>query len=194
MEMKTINSTTHSDEELIINYKNGDKNSMAELYKRYYKKVYAKCYSFTNNDDEAFDLTQDILLKAFDKIDMFKGESRFSTWLYSISQNHCIEYKRKANNIMIDNLFNATNLIAEDDDYFGKETMENENRKKLLSLEAISEPDKEILLLKYKYNLSIKELQEKYNLTESAVKMRLLRAKDKAEKIFYLSTKIPVAN
>src|SRR3989304_1442474 len=113
MEMKTINSTTHSDEELIINYKNGDKNSMAELYKRYYKKVYAKCYSFTNNDDEAFDLTQDILLKAFDKIDMFKGDSRFPTWLYSISQNHCIEYKRKANNIMIDNLFNATNLIAE---------------------------------------------------------------------------------
>ncbi|MBN2521494.1 MAG: RNA polymerase sigma factor [Bacteroidales bacterium] len=194
MAADTIKTTNYSDEILIEKYKNGDKNAMAELYSRYYKKVYSKCYSFTGNHDDAFDLSQDILLKTFDKIGSFKGESKFSTWLYAITQNHCIENKRKEKNLFSDDLFMAFQIADDFNTEHETDIHEIEKQRKLKYLDMIPNTDKEFLLLKYKFNLSIKELQKRYNLSESAVKMRLLRAKDKVEKINYLNTpKISIA-
>lgn len=50
---------------------------------------------FSKDIDEASDLTQDILVKTLEHLDDFKGESKFSTWLYSITVNHCIVYAKK---------------------------------------------------------------------------------------------------
>ena len=62
------------------------------LYDRYATMVYNKCYGFANGADEAKDLTQDVFLRVFVKLGSFKGKSKFSTWLYAFTYNHCVNY------------------------------------------------------------------------------------------------------
>ncbi|WP_439153253.1 RNA polymerase sigma factor [Winogradskyella sp.] len=62
------------------------------LYDRYESMVYNKCYGFANGIDKAKDLTQDVFLRVFIKLGSFKGKSKFSTWLYAFTYNHCVNY------------------------------------------------------------------------------------------------------
>lgn len=151
------------------------------LYDRYATMVYNKCCGFANGEDEAKDLTQDIFLRVFVKLASFKGKSKFSTWLYAFTYNHCVNYvtrntakkieKQSINSDYIEN-------IGEDVDSTQEfENMRAEQLKKVMEL--ISPNEKMILLLKYQDNLSIKELSEALEIGESAVKMRLKRAKEK---------------
>ncbi|MDB9882843.1 RNA polymerase sigma factor [Bacteroidia bacterium] len=66
-----------------------------ELYDRYSDKVSGKCILMVKDLTIAQDLTQDILVKAFTKLNTFKGTSSFSTWLYQVAYTHCIDYIRK---------------------------------------------------------------------------------------------------
>ncbi len=86
---------TVSDEDLVKAIRLDDRKALGELYNRYYKKVFNKCFSFTKKQEEAFDLAQEALMKAFDNIHSFKGESSFSTWLYTITHRHCLAALRK---------------------------------------------------------------------------------------------------
>ena len=63
---------------------------MNELLGRYHSRVAAWCYRFTGERNSASDLAQDIFLKAYRYLDSFRGESKFSTWLYTIARNHCV--------------------------------------------------------------------------------------------------------
>ncbi|WP_296383583.1 RNA polymerase sigma factor [Winogradskyella sp.] len=151
------------------------------LYDRYATMVYNKCYGFANGVDEAKDLTQDIFLRVFVKLASFKGKSKFSTWLYAFTYNHCVNYvtrntakKIEKKSISSDSIEN----IGEDIDSTREfDNMRVEKLKKVMEL--ISPDEKMILLLKYQDNLSIRELSEALDIGESAVKMRLKRAKEK---------------
>lgn len=151
------------------------------LYDRYASMVYNKCYGFANGVDEAKDLTQDVFLRVFVKLGSFKGRSKFSTWLYSFTYNHCVNYvtrntakKIEKKSVSSDSIEN----IGEDVDSTREfENMRVEQLKKVMEL--ISPEEKMILLLKYQDNLSIKELSQALDIGESAVKMRLKRAKEK---------------
>ena len=72
--------------------KNNDTLLFEILYDRYATLVYNKCIGFAKDEDEAKDLTQDIFLKLFVKLASFKGKSKFSTWLYAFTYNHCVNY------------------------------------------------------------------------------------------------------
>lgn len=151
------------------------------LYDRYATMVYNKCYGFAKDGDEAKDLTQDVFLKLFVKLASFKGKSKFSTWLYAFTYNHCVNYvtrntakKMEKQSVSSDTIENIGD-IAEPE--IGLEEMKVAQLKKVMEL--ISPDDKMILLLKYQDNLSIKEIASALDLGESAVKMRLKRAKDK---------------
>ena len=151
------------------------------LYDRYATMVYNKCYGFANGVDEAKDLTQDVFLRVFVKLASFKGKSKFSTWLYAFTYNHCVNYvtrntakKIEKKSISSDSIEN----IGEDIDTTREfDNMRVEQLKKVMEL--ISPDEKMLLLLKYQDNLSIKELAEALDIGESAVKMRLKRAKEK---------------
>ena len=96
--MEDINNINNvSDEDLIkvIVLKN-DTLLFEILYDRYEKLVYNKCRGFSRSDDEAEDLTQDIFLKLFVKLSSFKGKSKFSTWLYAFTYNHCVNYVNRS--------------------------------------------------------------------------------------------------
>ena len=82
-----------SDEDLVCAIVSSNDTMLFEiLYDRYSKVVFNKCYSFARNQYEAEDLTQDVFLKLFVKLRSFKGNSKFSTWLYAFTYNHCVNY------------------------------------------------------------------------------------------------------
>ena len=171
-----------SDEELVKRIvANNNPMLFGKLYDRYAKMVYNKCYGFAKSQDEAEDLTQDVFLQLFIKLKLFKGKSKFSTWLYSFTYNFCVNYvNRNKQRKMSDK-----SVPVEDSEYKLSAQIPDENlfemkSKKLKSaLDLISAEEKSLLLLKYQDGASIKELTELLELGESAVKMRLKRAKER---------------
>lgn len=82
-----------SDEALIDGYRSEADRALAEqyaneLFRRHHTKVARWCLSFAGDRESAADLAQEICVKAYRNLDKFKGDSRFSTWLYSIARNH----------------------------------------------------------------------------------------------------------
>lgn len=153
------------------------------LYDRYATMVYNKCYGFANGVDEAKDLTQDVFLRVFVKLASFKGKSKFSTWLYAFTYNHCVNYvtrntaKKFEKQSVSSESIDIQNIGEEIDSAREFENMRVDKLKGVMEL--ISPEEKMILLLKYEDNLTIKELSEALDIGESAVKMRLKRAKEK---------------
>ena len=145
--------------------------------------VYNKCYGFANSVDEAKDLTQDVFLRVFIKLASFKGKSKFSTWLYAFTYNHCVNYvtrntaKKIEKKSVSSESIDIQNIGEDMDSTREFESMRIEKLKTVMDL--ISPDEKMILLLKYQDNLSIKELSEALDIGESAVKMRIKRAKEK---------------
>jgi RNA polymerase sigma factor (sigma-70 family) len=177
--MKQKITLTIKDEQLICKYKEGDDASMGVLYDRYSKKVYHKCLSYLKNQDDAYDVSQDILLKAFEKIHTFKGNSSFSTWLFSITTNHCIECVRKQTKNRTTAITEQHEIADEVSDYKEMELIDKKEAViKTLVLEMPKE-DRDILLMKYEQGISVKQMQDQFNLSASAIKMRLMRSRQK---------------
>ena len=177
--LEKINKQT--DEELVSNIvKNNDTLLFEVLYDRFASLVYNKCCGFAKDEDEAKDLTQDVFLKLFVKLASFKGKSKFSTWLYAFTYNHCVNYvtrntakkfeKQSVDYADIENISEEPN-----DEEFNDMRLDKLQQ----ALELVSPDEKMILLLKYQDNLSIKEIESVLDIGESAVKMRIKRAKDK---------------
>ncbi|WP_303317995.1 RNA polymerase sigma factor [Flavivirga abyssicola] len=180
--MKTLENINNlSDEDLVKAIVKDNNTLLFEiLYDRYARLVYNKCFGFAKDEDEAQDLTQDIFLKLFVKLGSFKEKSKFSTWLYAFTYNHCVNYvtrntAKKLEKQSVD-YKDIENLSEEEDDYSFLDMKVDKLKE---ALELISPNEKMILLLKYQDFLSIKEIESVLEIGESAVKMRIKRAKDK---------------
>lgn len=182
-----------SDEELVeAIVKTNDTLLFEVLYDRHATMVYNKCYGFANGVDEAKDLTQDVFLRVFVKLGSFKGKSKFSTWLYSFTYNHCVNYVTRNTAKKIEKKSVSSDSIENigEEDLDSTEAFQNMRVEKLKKvMELISPDEKMIILLKYQDNLSIKELSQALDIGESAVKMRLKRAKEKLIKKYNEYTK-----
>lgn len=163
----------------IITEKNTDYFEI--LYDRFSHSVYNKCYSFVKNEEEAKDLAQDIFLKLYLKLSSFKGKSQFSTWVYSFTYNHCVNYVNrnpiKKYEKRLPESFDIENYSEEKDDLTS--VQENNEIRLSSALEGISVDDRSILVLKYQKNLTIKNLENILGIGSSAVKMRIKRAKER---------------
>ncbi|MCF8715642.1 sigma-70 family RNA polymerase sigma factor [Joostella atrarenae] len=159
----------------------------AILYDRYSHVVYNKCLSFTHASEEAQDLTHDIFIHLFLKLKTYKGNAKFSTWLYSFTYNFCVNYvqrnmnKRNKKFILTDEIpTNTENYEEIDDENIYQMKSDNLN----LALKEMEPNDKMILLMRYQDDLSIKEIQDLLEIGASAVKMRLNRAKGRLIEIY----------
>ena len=83
------------DEELIESILSGKTQLYEEIIKRYQNKVYSTVYSYTRDYEEAKDLTQEIFIKIYNNLPNFKNKSQFSTYLYRVAVNRCIDWTRK---------------------------------------------------------------------------------------------------
>jgi len=154
----------------------GANESFSILYKRYHKKVYDKCYSFVKNRDTARELTNEIFSKTYEQLGKFRYRSSFSSWLFTITYNHCIDYLRKQKQLHYPN-WNRENEITDIIDE-PEERIDDINYDNLLViLEMIHPEEKAMLLMKYQDNISIKTISEAMRISEDAAKMRLKRAR-----------------
>ncbi len=180
--MTEIKISRLSDEEIVRLVTHKGKNEwFSVLYERYSDKVYRKCLSFEKDKDAALDLAHDILIKVFLQLSKFQERSRFSTWLYSVAYNYCVEYTRKKNRLPL-SIFDDGRIDVEDD-YEDWEIAESQEKALSRALDKINPEDKALLLLKYQDDISIKEIMEVYKISESAVKMRLARARQRVKEL-----------
>lgn len=185
--MKQTNQNILTDEELVSKIvENNNTHLFAVLYDRYASVVYNKCYGFSKNKEEAQDLTHDVFVKLFVKLRTFKGKSKFSTWLYSFTYNFCVNYVQRDTNKKNERVTVVADQIkeTEDDEIDDATLLELKADKLAKALEMIEPEQKMILLMKYQDDLSIKDIAKVLDLGESAVKMRLKRAKEKVVKSY----------
>ncbi|CAM1334022.1 RNA polymerase sigma factor [Tenacibaculum aestuariivivum] len=186
--MKNLDDTKLSDEELVSKIvETNDSNLFAILYDRYAGVVYNKCYGFSKNKEEAQDLTHDVFIRLFVKLRTFKGKSKFSTWLYSFTYNFCVNYVQRNKEKKKEKVTVVTDQVKEnsnEEEIDDATLFELKSDKLAKALEIISVSEKMILLMKYQDDMSIKEITEALSLGESAVKMRLKRAKEKVIKAY----------
>ncbi len=168
-----------SDEEIVhLIMNSGNKELFEILYIRYYKKVKDKCFSFLKDNKLSEEFANDILTKAYEKIPGFKGNSSFSSWLYSITYNYCIDYLRVKKKLHYPE-WNSNNEIPEIIDESEAEFEEADYDNLLTILELIHPEEKVLLLMKYQDNLPIKHIAKTLRISEDAVKMRLKRARSR---------------
>lgn len=191
---------TISDEELVRLYVETQRNTYFErLYERYCDKVYRKCLSFTKDPLRSEDLTHDIFLKLVVKLSSFREQAKFSTWLYSITYNHCTDQLRSQNlrrEVYMDDGWERLD-VGNDDGL--AELAEMEAKQLQEALRQLPLEEQTMLLMKYQDDISIRDIADLNGLTESAVKMRLKRSRDKLRKhylegaVFWLLVAIKVA-
>lgn len=161
-----------------------DSTLFAELYDRFAPRVYNRCLGFAKSKVEAEDLTHDIFIKLYVKLDSFKGNSKFSTWLYSFTYNFCVNYVQRD---AYKNKEQVKEVVIKEDsavEVSDSDLLQMKADKLNTVLSKIDPNDKMILLMKYQDELSIKEIQEVLGLGQSAVKMRIKRAKESAMKMY----------
>ncbi len=168
-----------SDEEIVLLIINSGNQELFEiLYLRYFKKVRDKCFSFLKDSKLSEEFANDILTKAYEKIHGFKGNSSFSSWLYSITYNYCIDYLRVKKKLHYPE-WNSNNEIPEIIDESETDFEEASYENLLTIFELIHPEEKVLLLMKYQDNLPIKSIAKTLRISEDAVKMRLKRARSR---------------
>lgn len=156
------------------------------LYERYHSKVLDKCYSLLKDKSLANEFVQDIFSKVFEKLESFRGISSFSSWLYAITYNHCIEYLRVKKKLHYPD-WNRNSILPEIIDEEAEDLTGIRLERLMKILDIIHPEEKALLLMKYKDNLSVRLIQSALKISESAVKMRLKRAK---ARVLYLYKKL----
>lgn len=171
-----IKSTPTPKQEQIT--KKNNELSVEILYQKYHHKVYQKCLQMTRSEEDAHDLSQDIWIKIIAKLPTFQYRSHPTTWLYSITHNYCIDFlrKRSQETKFVRNYSRFVNNLNDD--------RKSEIERKLLyeqlegKMEQFRQHEKlKILWMKYSEGQTIHQLSKDMNISESAVKMRLQRAK-----------------
>jgi RNA polymerase sigma factor (sigma-70 family) len=184
--MKISSINDFSDSELVDLIKEGDASKpFGILYQRYQKRVLDKCYGFVKNKTLAKELSEDVFSKTFEKIPSFKQNSAFSSWLYMITYNHCIDYLRLKQKLHYPK-WNEENEIPEIVDETDEHLSDIDYDKLMLIMEEIHPEEKALLLMKYQDGLPMKDIGTVLRISESAAKMRLKRARNR---VLYLYTK-----
>lgn len=174
-----------SDEEIVKKILETNQHQLfGLLYDRYNTKVYHKCISFAKNSDDAQDMLHDIFLKTFTNLSRFQGNSSFSTWLYSITYNFCVDYSRKKSKMRMKDIDDMADVSEVDDEKNEKELLSLRAERLAAVLDAIGAKEKAILLMKYQDGASIEAISTMLELSESAVKMRVKRAKARALEVY----------
>ncbi|HUO57523.1 MAG TPA: RNA polymerase sigma factor [bacterium] len=171
-----------SDQQILELIQSGHKEAYGDLIRQYHKKVMGYCLSMLNNHTEAEEAAQDIFVKAYQNLAKFKGNSQFSTWLYRITANHCLDILRKRNRRKTVSL---DALVEQNGDQIHglfstseKASSALENRQlahKILS--TLPDDYRTILTLREAEGLEYQEIADVLDCTLDAVKGRLARAR-----------------
>jgi len=176
------------DFELLAKFKKGDQQAFELLVRKYKTTVFNTIYSIMGNAQEADDIAQEVFLKVYTKADSFKGESSFSTWLYRITVNRCVDELRRRKNKIIsyETEFNQEEklklkdvLVSGENDITEKLRQEELQDIVQKAMNSLPEKYRIILTLKEIEGLSYKEISQIMKISLAKVKIWLFRARQK---------------
>lgn len=163
----------------------GEPDAFEALVLENQKNVYNLALRMVGNPDDAFDMAQEAFLKAFNSLGSFRGDSKFSVWLYRLTSNVCIDFlrkskRRKAVSLAYINDENEEQDMEIPDERFSPET--ELERKELRDavrsgLERLPEDYRNILILREICGMSYDEIGQATGLEAGTVKSRLFRAR-----------------
>lgn len=166
-----------TDNELAERFKtSGDKQYYETLYERHATGTYRKCLSYVQDPDVALDIAQDVWVKVYFSLSKFKGASAFTTWLYRVTVNACLSHLRKRKTFSLDELLDDNGAQIEDEFTNLMDEIEAKSDAKRCLL-LIPKDVQTLLLLKYVEGYRYDEIAEQTGLSQSAIKMRISRAK-----------------
>ncbi|MES2486456.1 MAG: RNA polymerase sigma factor [Bacteroidota bacterium] len=164
---------------LIALCKEGSRNAQFEVYNRYYKPLYNTALRIVKDSHWAEDVMQEAFIKAFAKLDMFKGEVTFGAWLKKIVVNHSIDHYKKLNRDAMDPLDNV--LYKVEDDAPAHEAIDFQQVKAqqvLAAIQALKENYRLALTLLYIEGYDQEEIAEIMAITPGNCRTTISRAKD----------------
>lgn len=167
-----------ADRTLIEHFQATQRNAYLEvLYDRYLPKVIAYCVTLVEDQVDANDLAQEIFYKVTKSITKLTNPQTFVAWLFQIARNTCMDFLRQKSKSRYDEMNQGFDFGEDDLDL---ETLyADDHRMETLwrYFQEMDPADQDILRQKYLNQMSIKELQQHYQLSASAVKMRLARSR-----------------
>jgi RNA polymerase sigma-70 factor (ECF subfamily) len=176
-----------TDEQLVAAYLEGDQKAFEELVERYKNRIYNLAYRMLGNAEDAYDLVQEVFLLLVRKLPSFRGESRFSTWLYRVALNACYDRARKGRNHLSlqespgEDLPELGETLADDRAVSPEENMERAEIRSRVQ-EAISKlPPKfrQVVVLHDIQGYDYREVAEILGISLGTVKSRLNRARNR---------------
>ena len=171
--------TNKNDQLYITKVINGDTNAFSYLIDSYSDMVFSLACKMLKNKEEAEEVCQDTFIKAFKNLNKFKGDSKFSTWLYRIAYHTALDHikKNKNSNRTFEINEITFNQIKSVEDIL--QTIERKEREKVMNdcLLKLTEEERSIIWMFYYDELSLKEIIEVTQLSEANVKVKLHRAR-----------------
>lgn len=181
-----------SDEALIARYRDeADKQTaeqyVNELFKRHHVKVARWCLSFAPDRESAADLAQEICAKAYQKLALFKGDSKFSTWLFSVARNHCLNSVRLRSNAPVmetdETVMETLPDLVSDNPEKAAERNQMAGLARQLINETLEETEKTVFTLHYAEEVPLDVITRMLKLDNaSGAKAYLVSAKRKLER------------
>ncbi len=184
-------STGQTDIDIISNVLKGNQQAYAELVQRYQNYVFTIVLRYIKSREDAEEVAQDIFIKAYRSLSDFKGASKFSTWLYTITTTTCITFLRKKK-LELHSLDNEKVFEVADNQDSGMSANQIEQKSRVNmvnnAIAMLSGDDAELITLFYKGEQTLEEIAKVLGIEANAVKVRLHRArtrlKEKMQKHF----------
>lgn len=179
------------EKEIIQAARRGDEERFNDLVKKYQEKAFFIAFGVVNNEADARDIVQECLIKVYDKISEFRGDSAFSTWFYRIVVNLSIDFKRKrkylSNASVEDTMRTYPNPVPKLNPE--KRVLDNEILKNIeKALDQLSHQQRTAFVLRYYYSLEIRDISDILKCTESTVRGHIFRALKKLKsKLHYMA-------
>ena len=176
------------DRELIESAQRGNKDAFAVLVQKYYRNIFNLAYRMTGNREDAMDVTQEVLFRAYRAIASFEPDKPFLPWVYRITWNLCADRGRKAGRTPQEDSFDDSDdgpsrLPAPgpspDVSYESKELREALS----LAISRLGDGYRELIVMFHLDGLSIREISEITGMKETVVKNRLYRGRQMLRKI-----------
>jgi RNA polymerase sigma factor (sigma-70 family) len=184
------------DSRLIRDALQGDDRAYKRLMKKYHDAIYNFIGKMIRNREQVEDLTQEAFIKAFGSLHSFNDEYAFSTWLYKIATNNCIDYirKRKLQMFSIDKPIESKDsdytFEISDDTYEADKEILSAQRSRILndSIARLPEKYRKVITLRHVEEKSYEEIAAELKLPIGTVKAHIFRAREMLYK--YLKNKI----
>ena len=164
----------------IAEAKTGDKDAFSNLVEKYHRPVYSVCYRMLGTPTAAEDAAQEAFIRAYQALDRYDPERSFATWLLSIASNYSIDQLRKKKVTILSMDSEKHAWLAPPDPGPSPEKAALEKEKQALvqtMLVELNETDRAAVVLQFWHDYSYEEIAETLDLSTSAVKSRLFRAR-----------------